>query len=43
MLSDFILNHPKLPLFVLSDSEYAKACENDPWLKEESKLNFLKK
>jgi hypothetical protein len=43
MLSDFIVNHPDMPLFVLTDAEYKRAIKDEPWLKEESKLCFLKK
>jgi hypothetical protein len=43
MLSDFIVNLPDLPLFVLTDEEYKKALSKEKWLNNESKLNFLKK
>ena len=43
MLSDFIVNLPELPLFVLKDDEYKTALRNEKWLDEKSKLNFLKK
>jgi hypothetical protein len=43
MMSDFIVNHPKMSLFSLTDEEYKKAVRKEPWLEHDSKLNFLKK
>ena len=43
MLSDFIVNLPELPLFVLNEEEYKNAIRNEKWLDQKSKLNFLKK
>ena len=43
MLSDFIVNHPKLPLFALTKKEFELAIKKEPWLKENSKLSFLEK
>jgi hypothetical protein len=43
MLSDFIINHPEMPLFFLTDEEWDVATRNESDLLESSKLNFLDK
>ena len=43
MLSDFIVNHPKLPLFTLTNKENEQAVKKEPWLNDKSDMNFLNK